>query len=709
MSFSVQGYQTAPSPSNSHMHHQQQQQPQSRQKSEQVNSSSSGGHHLAAADYSKASGVIVGPGDRMDRDSLRSDPRDQIQHQRSSYPDMQPRGGGLGPDPRDLQRLDPRDQRPPALSYKPYEQTHRQVSGSGGGSGNSNNNNANTSGGNNTNSSSGGPNIRSSRSPHPQMTPPTSSASSYPIHYAGPGPGPGPGPSQHSSYSPSPTGGVGGGGNRGGGTSSGPSPSNYMPPPSVSPSRSPAAHVPPYPAMRYSPAPQTAPIPCTSPSAKKTSPSPLQQQQHQNMALGGGNGGPTGGPPTHYGRPIAGGPQVMGPAGISSGTPVCRPSDQTLPLSLITPSKSAAAAAESAPPPAHTARNTSDRDRERELRERERDVRIYPHTAFSPLAHQLPPPQPLMNPVINSRGGSVAGPPPAMHPQIQPLDLGTYREDSPIPLISSARLSTGESQAKKTRPEQSAPQQPPPPPLPPQIAMPAYPSLGPVVGFPGAPLMSVAALIDAGYTTSGAGAGAQVKPASSNNNPVASAFALGLTPRHPSDTSPPLVVASAIAPVSCTGIDRAAEAGAALLRPVVIKNELGMVEVPPISSSSVVCQQAVDVERLSLPLPHNRSPSLAPAVVVKQEELKQVEQESSAQPTSTQSSTWNAGSVLNSTSTTSSNNPSTTTATASSNNNGNTNSAPSSSSSAKPVHKLKKAWIQRHTGKLISFRYDTSF
>ena len=37
--------------------------------------------------------------------------------------------------------------------------------------------------------------------------------------------------------------------------------------------------------------------------------------------------------------------------------------------------------------------------------------------------------------------------------QQQPLDLGTYREDSPIPLISSARLSTGEAQTKKTRPD----------------------------------------------------------------------------------------------------------------------------------------------------------------------------------------------------------------------------------------------------------------
>jgi hypothetical protein len=99
-----------------------------------------------------------------------------------------------------------------------------------------------------------------------------------------------------------------------------------MPPPSVSPSRSPAAasaaHVPPYPAMRYSPAPQTAPAPCTSPSAnqKKTSPSPLQQQQ--NMGPGSAA--------ALYSRQGLAGVQVVGSAGISSGTSVqCRP-DQTI-------------------------------------------------------------------------------------------------------------------------------------------------------------------------------------------------------------------------------------------------------------------------------------------------------------------------------------------------------------------------------------------
>ena len=597
LSFSVQGYQTAPSPSSNNQVHQQQQQPQLR-KSEQQQQQQS--HHLSAADYSKG-GVIVGPGERMERDSMRPDHRDQIQR---SF-ELQQR------DQQQQQRLDARDQRQPTLSYKPYESTPRLVSGSS------------NSGG--SNSSSNPSNIRSSRSPHSQMTPPTSAASGYPIHYAGPGPG----SSQHS-YSPNPT-----------SSRSGPSgpPNNYMPPPSVSPSRSPAAaHVPPYPAMRYSPAPQTAPAPCTSPSAnqKKTSPSPLQQQQ--NMAGS-----------ALYGRPIAG-VQVVGSAGISSGTPVCR-TDQTIPLSLITPSKSNQA--ETAPPPAHTARNT-DRDREREIRERERDVRIYPHTAFSPLAHQLPPPQPLLTTGGSSRGGPAAGPP--MLPQQQPLDLGTYREDSPIPLISSARLSTGEAQVKKTRPDPPQQQQQVPPPPPPQIPMPAYHGLGPV-GFPVAPLMSLATLIDAGYATSGT---AQVKPPSN----TASAFALGLTPRHPSDT-PPLLTSSVQPPVSTTPTDRPAEASSRL---IVIKSEPG-VDVAPISCPPVEPDRVAAVSR--------SPPVVAPPapVAIKQEETVKIKQEPISMPPN---NTWS--------------NP------GSSNTSANSNQTAITSSSAKPVHKLKKAWIQRHSG-----------
>ena len=570
LSFSVQGYQTAPSPSNNQM-------PRKTEPQQQ--------HHLSAADYSKPSGggggVIVVPNERLERDSMRPEHREQLQ--RSFELQQQ-------------QRLEGRDQRQPTLSYKPYEQTPRLVAGS--------------------NNSGGGNNIRTSRSPHPQMTPPTSSASAYPIHYAGPGPG----SSQHP-YSPNPTSGR-----------SGPS-NSYMPPPSVSPSRSPAAaaHVPPYPAMRYSPAPQTAPAPCTSPSPnqKKSSPSPLQQQQ--NMGPGA----------ALYGR------QGVASAGNSSGTSVqCRP-DQTIPLSLITPSKTNQP--ESAPPPAHTARNT-DRDREREIRERERDVRIYPHNAFSPLAHQLPPPQPLLNTSTNSRAGPAPGPP---MPQQQPLDLGTYREDSPIPLISSARLSTGEGQAKKTRPEQQMQQQHhhlhQQQQAPPQIAMQSYPSLGPV-GFPGAPLMSVAALIDAGYPTSGT---AQVKPPSN----AASAFSMGLAPpRHPSDT-PPLLMSSL--PLNCNPIDRPVDITS---RPVFIKSEPGVEMTPPL----------VEQDRVAVV---SRSPPVVAAPVVKQEEVKVKQEPSSV--TQSNNTTWN-------------------------------NPGSSSSSSAKPavhVHKLKKAWIQRHTGTSFSKIY----
>lgn len=605
LSFSVQGYQTAPSPSsNNQMQQQQQHHHQQQQQQQPPPRKSENAHHLsaaaAAADYSKASGVIVGPGERIDS---RSDSRDP--GSRSSSFEVQ-RAADLRD--RTLER--------PTLSYKPYETTPRL-------------------GSNNNNGSSGSSsaNIRSSRSPHPQMTPPTSAASSYPIHYAG--------SSQHS-YSPNPA--------PSSSSRSGPSsvPQNsYMPPPSVSPSRSPAAvaHVPPYPAMRYSPAPQTAPAPCTSPQSsnqKKTSPSPLQQQQ--NMA---------GASATLYGRPLTG---VVGPAGISSGTPVCRSDNtQTLPLSLITPSK-ANQISESAPPPAHTARS-ADRDRElreRELRDRERDVRLYPHVAYPPMPphHQLQPP-----PQLTGSGGSsnrVPGAP--LIPQQQPLDLGTYREDSPIPLITPARLSTasGETQVKKSRLDPPPQQQPPPPP--PQIPMPPYPSLAPV-GFPGAPLMSVAALIDAGYTTSGT---AQVKP------PTNPAFALGLT-RHPSDTPPLLVSSVPVVPSA----DRPAETSTT--RPVVIKSEPGIdVVVPPPPPTVVEPERATVVSR--------SSPPVVPAVVVKQEDVK-VKQE----PTVTAS--WSNPST---------NTPATTTTTAASS--VPPNPPASSNSSAKPVHKLKTAWLQRHTG-----------
>jgi hypothetical protein len=178
--------------------------------------------------------------------------------------------------------------------------------------------------------------------------------------------------------------------------------------------------------------------------------------------------------------------------------------------------------------------------------------------------------------------------------------------------------------------------------------MPAYPNLGPV-GFPVAPLMSVAALVDAGYSTS---ATAQVKPPS---NP-ASAFSMGLaTPRHPSDT-PPLLMSSV--PVTCNPIDRPVEISS---RPLVIKSEPGVEVTPP----------PVEQDRVTAV---SRSPPVvaAPVVVVKQEEVK-VKQEP-IPTTQSNNSTWsNPGSSSNATS--------------------------SSSIGAKPaVHKLKKAWIQRHTG-----------
>lgn len=469
---------------------------------------------------------------------------------------------------------------------------------------------------------------RTSRSP--LQLPPSTAASSYPLHYAGPGAGP-VGSLPHS-YSPSPAGsnsGSNSGGGSSGSRSGGP---HYMPPPpSVSPSRSPAALGAPahpsssYPAMRYSPAPQqTAPVPSTSPSAKKTSPSPQQQQQHQALSA------------SSYGRPISG----------SGGSTVGRP-DQTVPLSLITPTKLSAgvyptSGNESAPPPAHTARTNDPRD----LRDiRERDIRIYPHTAFSPLAHPLPPPQALPT--------SSRAMPPA--PQQQPLDLGTYREDSPIPLISSSRLPTGEAHGKKTRPEQ----QPPPPPQSIPV-LPAYPSLGPV-GYPGsAPLMSVAALIDAGFSTSAT----QVKPPSSSGLPQ---YALGLPPtaRLPSDTPPLMPTPSSAASVPPMPVIIKTEPPSSMAR----SSPAPLPELPPTGATTTAGQL--------LNSSSTRSPPAAPEVKVK------LEPGLPSQPM-VGTGNNNGGSVPNNL--------------AGKNNGGGSNN------SAKPVHKLKTAWLQRHTGKLPGAR-----
>lgn len=35
-------------------------------------------------------------------------------------------------------------------------------------------------------------------------------------------------------------------------------------------------------------------------------------------------------------------------------------------------------------------------------------MRLYPHTAYSPLAHPLPPPQPLLNATAGNRGAGAA-------------------------------------------------------------------------------------------------------------------------------------------------------------------------------------------------------------------------------------------------------------------------------------------------------------
>jgi hypothetical protein len=108
-------------------------------------------HHLSAADYSKAAsggGVIVGPSQRIDRDSMRPDHREQLQR---SFELQQQQ-----------QRLEARDQRhQPTVSYsKPYKQTPRLVTGSHNSGGNNNNSGGGGGGNNGSN-----PNIPTSRSP----------------------------------------------------------------------------------------------------------------------------------------------------------------------------------------------------------------------------------------------------------------------------------------------------------------------------------------------------------------------------------------------------------------------------------------------------------------------------------------------------------------------------------------------------------------
>ena len=609
LNFAIQGYQTAPSPTSQGPTGSQ---PPQRKSEQSLNSSNS--NHPLVADYSVKSGssgggVIVGPSDRMDRD-----PRDQLQQQQlqqihqARVLDMQRMA-----DLRDAQRGDPQQQRPPTVSYKPYESSPRSV------------NNCSSSG-------SGHVGNRTSRSPHSQMTPPTTTSSNYPNHYAGPGPG---SQQPQHSYSPNP------GGRNGQSVS-------YMPPPSVSPSRSPAAVVaasgPPahsalYPAMRYSPAPQTtAPAPSTSPSdpnrTKKTSPSPLQQQQ-QHIYLN------SGGSSSSRSSSNSG-------VSISSGPSVCR-ADQTTPLSLTTPAKSVttipynSGVNESAPPPAHTARN------EREMRDARdmRDVRLYPNTAFSPLAHPLPPPHLSVN--STARSGQPPVPLPIVVPQQQqPLDLGTYREDSPIPLISSARLSTADALGKKTRVDQQ--QAPPPPSIP---HMPGYPSIGPT-GFAlgGAPLMSVAALIDAGFSTASVN-----KPQSNSASNAAAAYALTLSSRLPTCDTPPLLLQPnpSLPPMSHG-------APSTEPRPVIVKNEPQSSTITPTTKATNISPPPVGNEADRITSTGIQNASRSPPVVVP--EIK-VKQEPVSQPLPPPPPNNNKNNANN---------------------------------SAKPVHKLKTAWLQRHTG-----------
>ena len=118
--------------------------------------------------------------------------------------------------------------------------------------------------------------------------------------------------------------------------------------------------------------------------------------------------------------------------------------------------------------------------------------------------------------------------------------------------------------------------------------MPGYPSLGPV-GFPGAPLMSVAALIDAGFNTSAA----QVnKPPQSNsaaaaNSSAAAAYAsLGLSSRLPSCGTPPLLLQQnpSLPPSISHGPTNTAASSSEQPRPVIVKNE-PQSSPPPVTTS----------------------------------------------------------------------------------------------------------------------------
>lgn len=187
-----------------------------------------------------------------------------------------------------------------------------------------------------------------------------------------------------------------------------------------------------------------------------------------------------------------------------------------------------------------------------------------------------------------------------MHPQQQPLDLGTYREDSPIPLISSARLSGSSGDVKK-----SAGRNP---------DVPIIPSFG-------GTMMSVAALVDAANAAAASG-----KPA----DPAA--FVLGL--RAPSVT-PPLIK-----------MDPALQVP---LNPLIKVEASERVTSPPAAAPHTEPEPEIRKDPSPGPVPvlpvHPALPALPAEVQVKLEPTPPV-------------------------------------------NNGNN----------KPVHKLKTAWLQRHTG-----------
>ena len=456
--------------------------PQQQQQQRPPPESPSGALHLSLAEYAKnggGGGVIVAPGEGRD---MRMEML-RIESHRTGDPRS---GGGE------------RMERPP-LSFKPYEHAPRAVvttSGAGGGS-------SSTS-------------IRTSRSPLHLTPPSTTPSACYPMHYSA------------ASVASA------GGSSRSNSTPSAQAAVNYMPPPS--PSRSPSVLHQGYPNMRYSPAPQT-PIPSsTSPgAAKKSSPIPLAPH-HQS----GAGAGPPG---SAYARSAAATSGGGGGGGAPAASAVQR-NDQ--PLSLITPLKSGGGAGGvcgsatstqhstdsgggGAPPPAHSART-------------EREVRMYPRSAYSPLAHPLPPPS------LRS-GGGVSTP----HQQ-QPLDLGTYRDDSGAgnALISSARLNAAGAGSVASTGGGDAPvasgrmARPPPPELP----LMNFPSLG--IGGIGT-MMSVATLVDAINAQGG-------KPPR-GGDPAGVLF-LGLTPpRPPSVPSPPIM--SSIINLSTS--DSGAKLAAALL------------------------------------------------------------------------------------------------------------------------------------------------